>query len=335
MGLTTSVHAVLDDVDELQFFLQQFFNTHKDDCSVAIYQILLIHPITLPQHEAMSSTPIALEHSSEGASTQQPFEAASPQQASEAAPTLQATEAASNQLFEVFSTRPPTEPMIGDKQTTSTTQVQPCSPLSSTPDQTNANAHIQQPRSILSLPAELLDMVAARLDYPDLLSLKITHPYFLYTFNTVPTVRQRVSWVLRRNGERLPIPHNKQLSFRSDKAFVASREVNDILRRRRLHIECLKCQPARDFAIARFGHRRGAAMCFVTGRVCPKVVVDRESKKASYVRALTREVFDRYVYEPAPTMSVVWMVVLVSALLLHYLVPSAWTRWSPDSKVGL
>lgn len=291
MGHTTSVPADLEDVDRLQYLLQRFLD--RDDRSVAIYEVLLIAPITSTEHKAMSSISDALDLLVEGVSTEKSSEAALPLNT------------------EASSTQQSTETMTDQQQTTGTT-------------------HIQQPRSILCLPAELLDMVASRLDYPDLLSLKLTHPKFLHTFNTVPTVRQRVSWVLHRNGQYLPIPHNRQLSFRSDKAFVTSREVNDILRRRRLHIECLKCQPARELAIARFGKKRGKTICFVTGRACPKVV-DRENQKGQYyVRALTRGVFGR----PATTTSFGWManeleaitfglVLLVVALVLYYVVPNA------------
>ncbi|KAI1628733.1 hypothetical protein EDD37DRAFT_18298 [Exophiala viscosa] len=194
-----------------------------------------------------------------------------------------------------------------------------------------ASVHIQQPKTtILSPPPELIHLIAGYLDYPDLLSLKLSHPYFTSIFASTPTVTQRVSWVLQRNAEDFPIPQSAQLSFRSDRAFVANREVNDILRRRRLHIECVKCENARAYVVDKFG-KRGRIMCFVTGDVCPFVTRKRRGSSKSgryYIRGpngrsikfdvvdMPRSVGRRVAYE----MSVVFgVIVLVFAMVLSYL----------------
>ncbi|KIV80416.1 hypothetical protein PV11_07916 [Exophiala sideris] len=208
---------------------------------------------------------------------------------------------------------------------------------------TNELIHVQKSKTtILSLPPELNHLIAGYLDYPDLLSLKISHPYLTSTFSTLPIVTQRVSWVLRRNAQDLPIPRALQLSFRSDKAFVANREVNDILRRRRLHIECLKCEGARDFVVDNFGPK-GKTMCFVTGGVCPSII-NRERLKGKFISTLTRGLgFGQCVQGPngrgiklggAPTTrsrsvgrsvaveiaTVFGVIVLVFAVMLSYLI---------------
>ena len=227
---------------------------------------------------------------------------------------------------------------------TTTSQVslikQPCE---TTHSDTNELKHSQKSKTtILSLPPELNHLIAEYLDYPDLLSFKLSHPYLTSTFSTLPTVTQRVSWVLQRNAQDLPIPRALQLSFRSDKAFVANREVNDILRRRRLHIECLKCKDARDFMVDKFGPE-GKTMCLVTGGVCPSII-NRERLKGKFISTLTRGLgFGQSVQGPngrgiklggAPTTrstsvgrsvavemaTVFGVIVLVFAVILLYLV---------------
>ncbi|KAK7892297.1 hypothetical protein LTR67_007393 [Exophiala xenobiotica] len=93
----------------------------------------------------------------------------------------------------------------------------------------------------LSLPPELHLLIAKSLEYPDLLSLKISHPRLrtILSLSRQPTVHQRISWVMTRASRGLPIPANTGLTFRSDEAFVSNPEVRRILRERRQHKECV------------------------------------------------------------------------------------------------
>lgn len=92
-----------------------------------------------------------------------------------------------------------------------------------------------------SLPAELHLQIATNLEYPDLLSRKLSHPrlFTLFLHTRQPSVHQRIAWVMRRASLGLPIPNNTGLSFKSDEAFVSNPEVKRILRERRQHRECV------------------------------------------------------------------------------------------------
>lgn len=83
-------------------------------------------------------------------------------------------------------------------------------------------------------------MIASHLEYPDLLSLKISHPHFQTLFATQPTVHQRIAWVLARGRIFLPTPHDSQTNFRTDAQFLRNPEVTRIIRRRRQHLECVE-----------------------------------------------------------------------------------------------
>ena len=89
---------------------------------------------------------------------------------------------------------------------------------------------------LLALPAELQMIIASYLVYPDLLSLKITHP----AFNSLiqPSVYDRIDWLLSRPALGLSVPCSAACSFKTDRSFVANKEVKLILKRRRQHLEC-------------------------------------------------------------------------------------------------
>ncbi|KAK5325074.1 hypothetical protein LTR20_009036 [Exophiala xenobiotica] len=108
----------------------------------------------------------------------------------------------------------------------------------------STSTSISQPpllEPFLSLPPELHLLIAKSLEYPDLLSLKISHPRIrtILSLSRQPTVHQRISWVMTRASRGLPIPANTGLTFRSDEAFVSNPEVRRILRERRQHKECV------------------------------------------------------------------------------------------------
>ncbi len=89
---------------------------------------------------------------------------------------------------------------------------------------------------LLALPVELQILIASHLHYPDLLSLKITHPALRRLFH--PTVYDRISWLLSRAALHLPIPSYVACDFKTDRDLVANEEVTAIIRRRRQHFEC-------------------------------------------------------------------------------------------------
>ena len=93
---------------------------------------------------------------------------------------------------------------------------------------------------LLRLPPELLAHLRTYLPYPDLLSLRHTHPY-LYNTPILATNRNiwlKVSWLLDRKERGLPCPHSHQTIFKTDREFCGGREVKRILVRRRRHWEC-------------------------------------------------------------------------------------------------
>ena len=147
------------------------------------------------------------------------------------------------------------------------------SPSTSTTSTTNTN--------LLSLPPELQLLIATNLGYPDLLSLKLTHPHFVALLPEF-TIYSRINWVLERAALGLPFPYGTQCSFTCDRGFVANKEVTEILRRRRRHLECVECAPARDHAVKEFGSARGARLCLVTRAAeCPRIG-ELEDKRRRY-----------------------------------------------------
>ena len=93
---------------------------------------------------------------------------------------------------------------------------------------------------LLRLPPELLTHLRAHLPYPDLLSLRHTHPYFYHTplLATDRNILIKVSWLLDRKDRGLPCPQSHKTIFKTDREFCGSREVKRILVRRRRHREC-------------------------------------------------------------------------------------------------
>lgn len=90
--------------------------------------------------------------------------------------------------------------------------------------------------SLSHLPPELHPLITSHLTYPDLLSLKLTHPNFYHTIH--PTTYDRVLWLLYRTRHRLPIPISSRCLLNSDGEFCSNPEVVLILRRRWQHLEC-------------------------------------------------------------------------------------------------
>lgn len=102
------------------------------------------------------------------------------------------------------------------------------------------------PATLLTLPPEIQHLIASELPYPDLLSLKISHPYFQSLLSDKPNVHHRIAWVLSRGKIYLPIPHDSKTNFRTDVLFLRNPEVTRIIRRRRKHLECVQCTLARQ-----------------------------------------------------------------------------------------
>lgn len=94
--------------------------------------------------------------------------------------------------------------------------------------------------SLLALPPDLLPLLTSHLPYPDVLSLRLTHPYFYHTplLATDRNIRLKVSWLLDRKARGLSCPREGQTIFRTDAEFCAGWEVRRILRDRRRHWEC-------------------------------------------------------------------------------------------------
>jgi len=91
--------------------------------------------------------------------------------------------------------------------------------------------------TLLNLPAEVQVLIASNLPFPDLLALKLSHPYFYRIIH--PTVYDRVNWLLDRPRLGLPIPSQTKCVMKNDVVFVANKEVKEMLKRRRLHLECV------------------------------------------------------------------------------------------------
>ncbi|EXJ86838.1 hypothetical protein A1O3_03792, partial [Capronia epimyces CBS 606.96] len=120
-----------------------------------------------------------------------------------------------------------------------------------------------QPPPFLTLPLELHRLIVRELKYPDLLSLKLSHPYFQGMIGLQPTIHSRIQWLMSRSRMALPVPQSTGLSFLSDVAFVANPEVKGIMNKRRRHHDCLKSQSAREMTIKTLGWQKGRTFCFV------------------------------------------------------------------------
>ncbi|MCJ1357123.1 MAG: hypothetical protein MMC33_007119 [Icmadophila ericetorum] len=104
---------------------------------------------------------------------------------------------------------------------------------------------------LLSLPPELLPHITSHLLYPDILSLRHSHPSFYYSslLSTNTNVRLKVAWLLDRKERGLDCPDGKnrrwgrsaRLSLTTDRDFCkrsADGEVSRIMEKRRRHLEC-------------------------------------------------------------------------------------------------
>ena len=132
--------------------------------------------------------------------------------------------------------------------------------------------------SLLSLPAELQQNIITYLPYPDLLALKLAHPAFSLYIN--PTVYDRVDWLLSRPALGLPLPFSAACTFKTDKDFLRNAEVQSILRRRRLHLECENLS-----GISR-GKERQERCLVVDGQICG-------GAKRRIVGKLRKEMFEK------------------------------------------
>jgi hypothetical protein len=96
------------------------------------------------------------------------------------------------------------------------------------------------PPSLLSLPPCILPSLFSLLPYPDALALRHTHPYFYYSplLSTDRNVRLKVAWLVERKTRGLPVPTNSRTRFNTDAAFCASKEVKEIMVKRRRHGDC-------------------------------------------------------------------------------------------------
>lgn len=93
---------------------------------------------------------------------------------------------------------------------------------------------------LLDLPAELLDEIAQQLEYPDGLALKISCRYFYRTIHL--TIMDRVTWLVKRGEDDLPIPCTNHLDLKTDAGFCSNPEIHSYLCRRRKHLECRPCR---------------------------------------------------------------------------------------------
>ena len=126
----------------------------------------------------------------------------------------------------------------------------------------NDHAQKQSPQAspkFLSLPAEIHNLIASQLSYPDLLALTLTHPVFHQHSMIRTTKSSRVDWLVDRAMQRLRLPNQSRCRWSSDREFVSNPEVITILRRRRQHLECAK-------AFSK-GHSGGACLV-VEGTTC-------------------------------------------------------------------
>jgi hypothetical protein len=92
--------------------------------------------------------------------------------------------------------------------------------------------------TLATLPPELHLLISTHLrpSYPDLLSFKLTSRVLYQTVN--PTVFDRVTWLINRQSLGLPVPRETGCCLRTDKDFVAGKELRRILMARRRHLEC-------------------------------------------------------------------------------------------------
>ena len=160
-----------------------------------------------------------------------------------------------------------------------------------------------------SLPPEIHDLIASHLDYPDLLSLKLTNQYFSTLISPKLNVKMRVRWVQDRFARCLPVPKSTKLSFKTDPLFVANSEVKNILKRRRKHAECLDYDKDVQRAFknpiialelnrpARYIQIRGSILhswetgCLVSGNsFCPKIQ-ERDRRKQRFENSLLGRLF--------------------------------------------
>ena len=110
---------------------------------------------------------------------------------------------------------------------------------------------------LLSLPAELLNLITSQLPYPDALSLKHTSPHLYPLIDT--SVQLKVSWLVSRHARGLERPKRKCI-LKTDAAFCASGggEVRRIMERRRGHWDCDRLKGCEVVEGARCeGRRRG------------------------------------------------------------------------------
>lgn len=116
--------------------------------------------------------------------------------------------------------------------------------------------------AFLDLPTEIHLLITAKLPYPDLLSLTLTHPKF-YNHPCIRTSKTaRVDWLIDRTIRRLPLPTASKCRWSSDREFVSNPEVVRFLRRRRLHLECAEV----------FSRGLSSGGCLVLdGCICPQL----------------------------------------------------------------
>jgi hypothetical protein len=98
---------------------------------------------------------------------------------------------------------------------------------------------------LLRLPPEIvIHHLLPHLNYPSLLSLRLSHPYFyhsplLYPARA-PAIRLRVAWLLDRGaGGNVLVPTKSgSLNVGTDEGFLANPQVQELLRRERRHVDC-------------------------------------------------------------------------------------------------
>lgn len=127
---------------------------------------------------------------------------------------------------------------------------------------------------ILFLPRELQHQIVDHLDYPDLLSLKLSHPYFQHSLlSSRPTIRERIGWVLSRGKQSLSVPHLQKTDFRSDEKFLQNPEVQRILRQRRCHKDCVDAALSKSKQIVgnvKTGNGWTLPCLVCQGQTCPR-----------------------------------------------------------------
>jgi len=103
----------------------------------------------------------------------------------------------------------------------------------------NTKLPIDEEERLLALPAEIILHISSYLPYPDLLSMRHTHPLF-FRSPLIDTSKKiiKIQWLISRGDRGLPIPRDNSLLLSSDEAFCQHREVKEIMRRRLDHGEC-------------------------------------------------------------------------------------------------